>query len=57
VFLSRRFAAGKKQYAGLGISELRRLKSLEEENRKLKALVADLSLDQQILKDFLSKKI
>jgi putative transposase len=33
------------------------LKSLEEENRKLKALVADLSLDKQILKDVLAKKV
>ena len=47
----------KRQYAGLGVSELRRLKSLEEENRKLKALVADLSLDKQILKDVLAKKV
>jgi putative transposase len=48
---------GKKLYAGLGISELRRLKSLEEENRKLKALVADLFLDKQILKDVQAKKV
>ena len=51
------FYRWKKQYAGLGISELRKLKSLEEENRKLKALVADLSLDKQILKDVLAKKV
>jgi putative transposase len=51
------FYRWKKHYAGLGISELRRLKSLEEENRKLKALVADLSLDKQILKDVLAKKV
>jgi putative transposase len=36
---------------------LRRLKLLEEENRKLKQLVADLSLDRQILQDVLSKKL
>jgi putative transposase len=51
------FYRWKRQYAGLGVSELRRLKSLEEENRKLKALVADLSLDKQILKDVLAKKV
>ena len=39
-----------------GVSELRKLKKLEEENRKLKQLVADLSLDKKILKDVLSKK-
>ena len=51
------FYRWKKKYAGLGIAELRRLKHLEEENRKLKQLVADLSLDKQILQDVLSKKL
>ncbi len=51
------FYRWKKKFAGLGISELRRLKQLEEENRKLKRLVADLSLDKQILQDVLSKKL
>ncbi len=46
----------KKKYAGLGISELRRLRQLEEENRRLKRMVADLSLDKQMLQDVLSKK-
>lgn len=46
----------KKKYGGLGISELRRLKNLEEENALLKKLVADLSLDKQILQDVLKKK-
>lgn len=46
----------KKKYGGLGISELRRLKQLEEENRQLKKLVADLSLDKQMLQDVLAKK-
>jgi len=46
----------KKKYAGLGIPELRRLKQLEEENSKLKQLVADLSLDKQMLQDVLKKK-
>ena len=46
----------KKKYGGLGVSELRRLKNLEEENSLLKKLVADLSLDKQILQDVLKKK-
>ena len=46
----------KKKYAGLGVSELRRLRQLEEENRRLKRMVADLSLDKQMLQDVLSKK-
>ena len=47
----------KKQYAGMGVAELRRLKQLEEENRKLKHLVVDLSLDKVMLQDVLSKKL
>ncbi len=47
----------KKKYGGLGISELRRLKQLEEENRQLKKLVADLSLDKQMLQDVITKKL
>lgn len=47
----------KKKYGGLGPSELRRLKQLEEENTKLKRLVADLSLDKAMLQDVLSKKL
>lgn len=47
----------KKKFGGLGVSELRRLKQLEEENRKLKQLVADLSLDKQMLQDVVSKKL
>lgn len=46
----------KKKYSGLGISELRKLRQLEEENSKLKQLVADLSLDKKMLQDILSKK-
>lgn len=49
--------AWRKRYGGLAPSELRRLKQLEEENRKLKSLVADLSLDKQILQDVLAKKL
>jgi putative transposase len=41
----------------MGVAELRRLKQLEEENRKLKRLVADLSLDKAMLQDVLSKKV
>ncbi|VWX54968.1 hypothetical protein NOVOSPHI9U_740005 [Novosphingobium sp. 9U] len=44
-------------YGGLGVGELRRVKQLEEENRKLKQLVADLSLDKHILQDGLSKRV
>ena len=47
----------RKKYAGLGPSELRRLKQLEEENTKLKRLVADLSLDKAMLQEVLSKKL
>jgi putative transposase len=51
------FYRWKKLYGGLGVGELRRLKQLEDENRKLKQLVADLSLDKHILQDVLSKKV
>jgi putative transposase len=47
----------KKKYGGLGPSEVKRLKQLEEENAKLKKPVADLSLDKAILQDVLSKKL
>ena len=50
------FYRWKKKYGGLGVSELRRLRQLEEENRRLKRMVADLSLDKQMLQDVLSKK-
>ena len=42
-------AAGRKKYGGLGTSELRELRQLKEENAQLKKLVADLSLDKQML--------
>ena len=45
----------KKQYAGLGVSELRELRQLRDENRRLKQLVADLSLDKAILQESLRK--
>lgn len=47
----------KKKYGGLGVSEMRRMKQLEQENRELKKLVADLSLDKQMLQDVLTKKL
>jgi putative transposase len=47
----------KKKYGGLGVSELRRLRQLEEENYQLKKLVADLSLDKQMLQDVIKKKL
>ncbi len=46
----------KKKYAGLGLSELRELRQLREENAKLKRLVADLSLDRHILQEIVAKK-
>jgi putative transposase len=51
------FYRWKKLYANLGIAEIRRLKQLEEENHRLKRLVADLTLDKQMLQDVLSKKL
>ena len=47
----------KKKYGGLGAAELRRLRQLEEENTRLKQIVADLSLDKQMLQDVLKKKL
>ena len=47
----------KKKYGGLGVSELRRLKPLEEENARLKRMVADLSLDKQMLQEVFQKKL
>ena len=46
----------RKRYAGLMPSEMKRLRQLEEENTKLKKLVADLSLDKLMLQDVLTKK-
>lgn len=47
----------KKKFGGLGVAELRRLRQLEEENNKLKQIVADLTLDKQMLQDVLKKKL
>jgi putative transposase len=45
----------KAQYGGLEVSELRKLRHLEDENRKLKQIVADLTLDNRALKDLATK--
>ena len=50
------FYRWKKKYYGLGVSELRELRQLREENRKLKQVVADLTLDKQILRESLAKQ-
>ena len=51
------FYVWKKKYAGLGVSELRRLKLLEDENVRLKRLLADLTLDKHILNEVIRKKL
>ena len=50
------FYQWRKKYSGMEVSHLKRLKELEEENRKLKQMYADVSLDNTMLKDVLSKK-
>ena len=49
------FYTWRKKYGGLEISEMRRLRQLEEENRRLKSIVADQALDIRVLKDVLAK--
>jgi len=51
------FYQWKKRFSGLESSELKKLRVLEEENRRLKQLVADLTLDKSMLQDVLSKKL
>ena len=51
------FYRWKKKYGGLGVSELRELKQLRQENRRLKRMVADLSLDKQMLREVLGKTL
>ena len=51
------FYVWKRKYAGLGLSELRELRQLREENTKLKRLVADLSLDRHMLQEIVRKKL
>jgi putative transposase len=50
------FYSWKRKYTGLALNELRELRQVREENRKLKMLVADLTLDKHILQEVLSKK-
>jgi putative transposase len=51
------FYRWKKKFAGMGVAELRRLRQLEDENRRLKSLVADLTLDKHMLQEVISKKL
>lgn len=51
------FYTWKKKYADLGVSELRRLKQIEDENMRLRRIVADLTLDKQILQEVVRKKL
>jgi putative transposase len=51
------FYRWKRQYGGLGRSELRKLRLLETENKKLKQMVADLSLDKAMLQEVIEKKL
>ena len=51
------FYIWKKKYGDLGASEVRRLRQLEEENTRLKRVVADLTLDKNILQDVIRKKV
>lgn len=47
----------RKKYAGMGVSDVRELRQLRDENSKLKRLVADLSLDKHMLQEVISKKL
>lgn len=51
------FYGWRKKHAGKGVSEIRELRQLREENAKLKALVADLSLDKHMLQELVAKKL
>lgn len=51
------FYSWRRKYAGMGVAELRELRQLRQENRRLKQLVADLSLDKHMLQDVISKKL
>ncbi len=50
------FYRWKKQFAGMGVPDIRKLKQLEDENSKLKKLVADLTLDRAMRQDVLKRK-
>jgi len=51
------FYTWRRKFAGMGVAELRELRQLRQENRRLKQLVADLSLDKHMLQDVISKKL
>jgi putative transposase len=51
------FYQWKRKFQGMGVTELRKIRSLEDENRKLKRLVADLSLDKHMLQEIVAKKL
>ena len=51
------FYRWKRKFAGMGVAELRRLRQLEEENKKLKQVVADLTLDKAMLQEVIAKKL
>ena len=51
------FYRWKNKFGGMDVNEAKRLKQLEEENRQLKVMVADLSLDNKIMKDVIAKKL
>jgi putative transposase len=51
------FYTWRRKFAGMGVAELRELRQLREENRKLKGLVADLSLDKHMLQEVITKKL
>lgn len=51
------FYRWKNRFAGMGVTELRKLRQLEEENRKLKSLVTDLTLDKHMRQEVIAKKL
>jgi len=51
------FYRWKKKFSGMGVSEVRELRELREENTRLKKLVADLSLDKHMLQEVITKKL
>ena len=51
------FYTWRKKYGGMGVSELRELRQLRTENKQLKQIIADLTLDKHILQEVLSKKV
>lgn len=51
------FYQWRRKYHGMGVTELRKMRQIEEENQKLKRLVADLSLDKHMLQELIAKKL